>query len=65
MKNVFVTLKLGKMKSTLKEWRNIEEQAEETGMDLDESLKVFEKILEGHCRLEGRQEQIRKAEEEE
>ena len=35
---------------TDEEWEDIEQQAEESGMDLKEFLEVFAKVVEGHFR---------------
>ena len=49
---------------TEEELQDLEQQVEETGMDLKEFLEVFAKILEGHCRVERKRDQEMEAEEE-
>ena len=41
---------LNRERFTDDEWEDIEQQAEESGMDLEEFLEVIAKVLEGHFR---------------
>ena len=41
---------LNRERCTNDEWEDIEQQAEESGMDLEEFLEVIAKVLEGHFR---------------